>query len=159
MILVNKEKLTKRTHGANPVCAYATVIFSHVIISDLSEITGNKNSDAVVVTLTTGKGRDAVRFSLTGNSPYFNKNRQRVRLDDDSEEGLVFYDGMGSAQDCIDAWEKKFGSFTKWDAVKVHFGEPVHFVDDEGNILKTILRVDKMEEVPAPAQADDANNA
>ena len=157
MILVNEEKLQKRTHGANPVCAYATVVFTHIIISDLSEITGNKNSDAVIVTLTTGKGKNAVRFSLTGNAPYFNKNRQRVKLDDDSEEGLVFYDGMGTAQDCLDAWEKVYGNFTKWDAVKVHFGAPVHFVDDEGNILKTILRVDKMEEIAKPSATDDNN--
>ena len=158
MIIIGEERYDNKAHGANEICAYNDVVFNHLIISPLSNITGNKNQEAEVVTLATGKGKSATRFSLTGNSPYFNRHRERVRLDDEDESGLVWFKG-GTARQTIEAWEQQYGNFRQWDAVMVHFGAPVHFVDDDGNILKTILRVESMEEVPAPAQAADDSDA
>ena len=154
MIIMGEERLSNRAYGANEVCAYSEVVFNYLIVSPLSNITGNKGVEAEVVALATGKGKSATRFSLTGNSPYYNRHRQRVRLDDEDEEGLVWFKG-GTARQLIEAWESRFGEFRKWDAVKVTFGAPAHFVDEDGNILKTILRVVSMEEVASQAVDSD----
>ena len=139
--IVNQALLNRAVNVSSPVVANSTVTFTNLVVSEISTFNPNSTNNRVVVLLSTSKDpKNGVNFSLTGNNGIYTRNREKLLLDDNSTDGIVFFEG-GSAQDCVNAWVAKFGDFLQFDKVKVTFGDSVHFRDDNGAMLKTILRV------------------
>lgn len=139
--IVNQSLLSRAVNVSSPVTANSTVTFNNLVISEISSFNVNTTNNRVVVLLSTAKDpKNGVNFSLTANNAIYTKNRVRLQLDDSDKTGLVEFQG-GTAEDCVKAWTDAFGDFLKFDKVKVEFGDAVHFRDDNGTILKTILRV------------------
>lgn len=152
MITVNESLNSRLVNVSSAVCANSTVEFNYIVISAVKSFVPNSTNDRVVVLFSTSKDpKSGVNFSLSGNNAVYTRNRERLLLDDSDKSGLVEFYG-GTAQDLINAWVAQFGDFTKFNTLKVEFGDAVHFTNGDGQIVKTILRVKSITDgSPTPA--------
>lgn len=134
----------KPVNVANPCVAGGTVTFNAILAVDTSKYNNRKK---VAVLFADAKTPEAasVLFSVTANNARFNTHKEKCAFDSDPAEFINF--NGGTTKQFLDYLKDKFGDFTTKNAFQVTFGDAGHFTNDEGEIVKTILAIDKIEAI------------
>ncbi len=144
-------KINKNGHGtdavnvANDCVAFSSAEFTAINYEPIKRFTGDKNSKKVAVIFANNDVTDkaTLRYSITANNARFNKNKEALDLDSNDDSGLFFISSSMTADDVVDMLFDKFGNFVDGcEKFRVQFGAPVHFLNDDGEIVKTILRIE-----------------
>lgn len=130
---------------ANACVAGASVVFNSVLAVDTSRYNNRKK-----VALLFGNGKtpetSSVLFSVTANNCRFNSGKESCNFDSDPDDFINF--AGGTAQELLDYLIERFGDFTAAKkAFKVTFGNVGHFLNADGEIIKSILSIEKIEKI------------
>lgn len=143
-------KINKNGHGSDPVnvandlAAGRTVRFTAINVEAVKRFTGNKYNKKVAVIFANHDltEKATIRFSVTNNNATFNSHRESLTLDSDDTSGLFFFSSTMTSDAVIDEILERYGDFvTGCEYFEVEFGTAVHFLNEEGEIVKTILRI------------------
>lgn len=144
-------KINKNGRGSDPAnvasdcVAYSTAEFTAINYEPVKRFTGNKDSKktAVIFCNDDVTERATLRYSITANNARYNRNKEAMELDTNDKEGLFFISSAMTPDDIVAMIFDKFGDFiTDCEKFVVHFGAPAHFLNEDGEIIKTILRID-----------------
>lgn len=146
MKIENENLGTLRGNVPNSVVAGATCTFSHLIFQKSRWGTG------VLVILANDSTIESAtcRFSLTRNLAVMNRGRERAMLDTSDYSGLIHEIAGNTANDVVASYGRSFPAFLNTEegkSIKIKFGDTVHFIDNDGTVLRTILRIEKAEVV------------
>lgn len=145
-VFINLGNFSDRPVNVASACvAGATVEFTSVLAIDTSKYNNRKR-----VALLFGNGKtpetSSVLFSITANNCRYNAGKESCTFDSDPEEFINFQGG--TAQQLLDYLTERYGDFTNAKtAFKVTFGNVGHFLNTDGEIIKSILSIKKIEKV------------
>jgi hypothetical protein len=85
-----------------------------------------------------------VKFSVTRNNARLNLNKETADFDSDPADFIVM--PPMTSEEALEWLIKKFGNFLEpKNAFKVTFGPNGHFLDKDGNIVRTVTSIEKIE--------------
>lgn len=135
----------KPVNVANPCVAGATVTFNAILAVDTSKY-NNRKKVAVLFADAKTPETASVLFSVTANNARFNAHKEKCAFDADPDDFINFQGG--TAQQLLDYLTERFGEFTDAKkAFKVTFGSVGHFLNTDGEIIKSILSIEKIEKI------------
>lgn len=145
-VYINLGNFSDRPVNVASACvAGATVEFNAVLAVDTSRYNNRKR-----VALLFGNGKtpetSSVLFSVTANNCRFNSGKESCTFDSDPDDFINFVGG--TARELLDYLTNRFGDFTTAKkSFKVTFGNVGHFLNADGEIVKSILSIEKIEKV------------
>ena len=134
----------KPVNVANPCVAGETVVFNAILAVDTSKY-NNRKKVAVLFANAKSAENASVLWSVTANNARFNSHKEKCAFDSDPKD-FVFFQG-GTARELVDYLISRYGDFTTKTSFKVTFGDAGHFTNESGEIIKTILSIDKIEAI------------
>ena len=145
-VYINLGNFSDRPVNVASACvAGATVEFNAVLAVDTSRYNNRKR-----VALLFGNGKtpetSSVLFSITANNARYNSGKESCTFDSDPDDFINFQGG--TSQQLLDYLTERFGKFTDAKkAFKVTFGSVGHFLNADGEIIKSILSIEKIEKI------------
>ena len=134
----------KPVNVANPCVAGETVTFNAILAVDTSRY-NNRKKVAVLFANAKNPESASVLWSVTANNARFNSHKEKCAFDSDPKD-FIFFQG-GTAKELLDYLISRFGDFTTKTSFKVTFGDAGHFTNENGEIIKTVLSIAKIEAV------------
>lgn len=145
-VFINLGNFADRPVNVASACvAGATIEFNSILAVDTSRYNNRKR-----VALLFGNGKtpetSSVLFSVTANNCRFNNGKESCTFDSDSDDFICFQGG--TTKELLDYLINRYGDFTTAKkAFRVTFGAVGHFLNSEGEIIKSILSIEKIEKV------------
>ena len=130
---------------ANACVAGASVVFTSILAVDTSRY-NNRKKVALLFANSKTPETASVLFSVTANNCRFNVGKESCTFDADSSDFINF--SGGTAKELLDYLVKRYGDFTAAKkAFRVTFGSVGHFLNTDGEIIKSILSIEKIEKI------------
>lgn len=135
----------KPVNVANPCVAGESVVFNAILSVDTSKYNNRKKVAMLFADAKTPETA-SVLFSVTANNARFNVHKEKCAFDADPNDFINFQGG--TAQQLLDYLTERYGDFTTAKkAFKVTFGGVGHFLNTDGEIIKSILSIEKIEKI------------
>ena len=145
-VYINLGNFSDRPVNVASACvAGAAVEFTSILAADTSRYNNRKKVALLFADAKTPETA-SVLFSVTANNCRFNIGKESCTFDSDSDDFINF--AGGTAKQMLDYLVERYGDFTNAKkAFKVTFGNVGHFLNSDGEIVKSILSIEKIEKV------------